>query len=117
MENKKIRFNLTKEQNEEITKLAKSNGQTITDFVISNLPITQENNVTLDMVKEKISKLNTFEEFSIPSLFGDTWINFSKRSKLSIGKLFYNKIKTGEINNVKFIGKSSANLALYKKIK
>ncbi|MBO5005476.1 MAG: single-stranded DNA-binding protein [Clostridia bacterium] len=119
MNNKKIKIsiNLTKDQYDEINKLAKGNEQTITDFVISNLPIIQENNVTLDIVKEKISKLSVLEEFSLPSLFGDIWISFSKRSRLSIGRLFYNKVTNGEIDNVEFIGKNSANLAFYRKIK
>lgn len=118
MNNKKISINLTATQYQEINKLAKESGQTITDWVISNLPITQDNNVTLDMVKEKISKLNVSEEFNLPLLFKDEWKNgFSKRSKLSMGRLFYNKVESGEIENVKFIGKNSANLANYKKIK
>lgn len=117
MDNKKISINLTKDQYDEINELAKVSGQTITDFVISKLPITQENNVTLDMVKEKISKLNILEEFSLPSLFGDIWIEFSKRSRLSMGRLLYNKVTNKEIDNVEFIGKNSANLAFYRKIK
>ena len=114
MNNKKFKIsvNLTKDQYDQIIELAKESGQTITDFVISKLPIPQENNVTLDMVKEKIS-----EEFSLPFLFGDVWIEFSKRSRLSMGRLFYNKVESGEIDNIKFIGKNSANLAFYRKIK
>lgn len=117
MDNKKISINLTATQYQEIDKLAKESGQTITDWVISNLPITQDNNVTLDMVREKINKLKILDEFSLPSLFEKEWIEFSKRSRLSMGRLFYNKVESGEIDNVKFIGKSSANLAKYKKIK
>lgn len=119
MDNKKIKMsvNLTKEQYKQINELAQASGQTITDFVISKLPITQENNVTLDMVKEKIRKLNVSEEFSLPSLFGNVWIEFSKRSRLSMGRLFYNKVESREIENVEFIGKNSANLAFYRKIK
>ena len=117
MNNKKISINLTATQHQEISKLAKKSGQTITDWVISNLPITQDNNVTLDMVKEKISKLNVSEEFSLPSLFGDIWIDFSKRSRLSMGRLFFNKVESREIDNVEFISKNSANLAFYRKVK
>lgn len=118
MNNKKISINLTATQYNEINELAKESGKTITDWVISNLPITQENNVTLEMVKEKISKLNISEEFNLPLLFKDEWKNgFTKRSKLSMGRLFYNKVENGEIDNVQFIGKNSANLAKYKKIK
>lgn len=119
MNNKKFKIsvNLTKDQYDQINELAKVSGQTITDFVISNLPIPQENNVTLDMVREKISKLNVSEEFSLPSLFGDVWIEFSKRSRLSMGRLFYNKVESREIDNVEFAGKNSANLAFYRKIK
>ena len=119
MNNKKFKISvdLTKDQYDQIIELAKESGQTITDFVISKLPIPQENNVTLDMVKEKISKLNISEEFSLPFLFGDVWIEFSKRSRLSMGRLFYNKVESGEIDNIKFIDKNSANLAFYRKIK
>lgn len=116
--NKKISINLTATQYQEVSKLSEESGLTITDWVISKLPITQENSVTLEMVKEKIDTLNVMEEFSLPSLFKDEWKDgFSKRSKLSMGRLFFNKVESGEINTVKFIGKTSANLAKYKKIK
>lgn len=115
MNNKKISINLTAVQYQQINNLSKKNGQTITDWVISHLPITQENNLNLNTIKKEIDKLKVSEKFSLPSLFGDEWVKFSKRSRLSMGRLFFNKVDSGEIDNIIFIGKNSANLAFYKK--
>lgn len=112
----KVSVNFTMEQYHALVELAQSNEQTITDCIISNLPIPQENKLTLSLVKEKIDSLNNKEEFSLPSLFKGEWEGFSKRSRLSIGTLFSRKVKANEISNVEFIRKDSGNLSIYRKI-
>lgn len=112
---KKISILLTDEQYAELAEKAKDSNLTITDYVVSQLPISQEKKVQLADVLEKVKKL-PIGEFNIPALFTEQeWNGFTKGSRLTVGKQFFKEVNN--LPNVNFKGKNSANLAIYEKIK
>lgn len=109
----KISILLTNQQYEELIFIAKERGLTITDLVLSQLPIIQEKKITLSDVLGKV-KNRTSGEFSIPSLYTiEEWKSFTKGSKLTVGKQFYKEI--ANLEGIEFLRKNSANLAIYRK--
>ena len=109
----KISILLTEQQYQELVTISKEHCLTITDLVLSKLPITQEKKITLSDVLEKIKNIPP-GDFTIPSLYAkDEWINFTKGSKLTVGKQFCKEVAT--LENIEFLGKNSANLAIYRK--
>lgn len=111
----KISILLNDEQYEQLVVEAKDKGLTITDFVLSKLPVTKEKKVTLYDVLERVKKIPV-GEFNIPSLYAaEEWKEFTKGSRLTVGKQFYRAIS--DLENLEFIRKDSANLAIYRKKK
>lgn len=109
----KISILLTDQQYDELVVAAKEKGLTITDLVLSQLPITQEKKITLSDVLERIKK-RPAGEFSLPNLYtSEEWKSFTKGSKLTVGKQFYKQIVN--LDGVEFLHKNSANLAVYRK--
>lgn len=109
----KISILLTEQQYQELAAISKENCLTITDLVLSKLPITQEKKIRLSDVLEKVKNMPS-GDFTLPSLYTkDEWINFTKGSKLTVGKQFYKEI--ANLKNIEFLGKNSANLTIYRK--
>ncbi|AWZ48372.1 hypothetical protein C3495_05860 [Clostridiaceae bacterium 14S0207] len=95
---KKISLNVSDEQYEEILQKSKINNQTVTDFILNNLPITHYTKLTLNKINNKVNKLKKGKKFSIPELFDKTmeWDKFTKGSRLTVGKLFYQSVTQGD---------------------
>jgi len=111
---KKVSINLTDEQHMELAILADASGLSINDYVLQNLPITQEVKITVNLIEEKVG-LFSGSLFSLPDLFTPTeWKSFSVGSRLAISKQFYKKVNEGKVN-VEIHGKTSANMMIYKK--
>ena len=111
----KLSINFSDQQYLEIKELAKEGNKSITDWIISNLPISQQNKLVLQEIENRVSKLPP-RDFSIPDLFSkEEWVKFTVGSRLVEPKQFYKKVLNSMIPNVTFIGKTSANLALYSK--
>ena len=109
----KISILLTDQQYEELSTLARKSGLTITDLVLSKLPITQEKKITLSDVLERIKNIPPCD-FSIPSLYdAQEWKSFTKGSKLTVGKQFYKEVSN--LKDIEFLNKNSAKLAIYRK--
>jgi len=111
----KLSINFTDQQYLEIKELAKEGNKSITNWIISYLPITQENKLDLQSIEDRTSNFLP-GDFSIPDLFSKKeWGEFTVGSRLVAPKQFNQKVINSEIPNVIFIGKTSANLALYTK--
>lgn len=109
----KISILLTEEQYKELATIAKEQCLTISDLVLSTLPITQEKKIKLSDVLEKVKNIPS-GDFPLPSLYSkDEWKNFTKGSKLTIGKQFSKEV--ANLENIEFLSKNSANLAIYRK--
>lgn len=94
---------------------------TLTDYLISqSLPEHINDIVTVDKVISKLSSKKSGDVFSIRDLFSNNeWINFTRGSRISTGRLFFQTYDKNQFNlqsSIKFLGKNSANLAFYKKI-
>jgi len=118
---KKISLSVSESQFSQIKTKSEELNITMTDFIISNLPIVQDNKLSITTVETKINSLECGKTFSIPSLFSKAdWDNFEKGSRPSVGRLFYKKVidvNDSLSKSVKFLKKNSANLAIYEKIK
>ncbi len=105
----------------EIQQLAKAENLTITDFLLfKSLPNYGTNILTVNMVLDRVKELEKGKVFAIPDLFTDEeWCKFSRGSRISTGRKFYEHLKHNENNfqkEVRFLKKNTANLALYKKL-
>lgn len=117
-----IRF--TEEELKAVEVAALKKGQTMTSYVkniiLENVGIygSSSNDLTLTMIDQKASLLKPEELFSIKGLFElDDWIEFSKKSRLSMGRLFFKNTEEGGLFHGKyeFVEKGSSNLAIYRR--
>ena len=106
-----------------IKQAASEENLTITDFIISKSDPTyleDQNILQIDSILKEISKLPEKSVFSLKSLYDEgKWINFSRGSRISTGRLFfryYDENIDGLKKKIKFIGKNSGNLAQYEKL-
>lgn len=107
----KISILLTDQQHGELISESERLGVTITDLVISKLPVTQEKKVLLSDVCARVNALQP-GTFTIPSLYSkEEWSSFTKGSKLNVGKSFNKKV--AELDYIEFSHKNSANHAVY----
>lgn len=106
---------------EKIQQSANEKKLTLTDLLILNsAPEYLENILTVNKVIDKISTIPVGSKFSLKSLYPiDVWTEFSTGSRISTGRLFfqsYDKNFDNLKSKIKFLGKNSANLAMYEKI-
>lgn len=116
---KQVTLKVTEETHAFILENAEAKNLTITDFLLSHVvPNYLQNLLTVDEVTARLSSLNSGEVFTIPSLFSDEeWNNFTSGSRVSTGRLFRQAIdKLPLKNEVEYMKKNSANLAIYRKI-
>lgn len=114
---KKISVLLSDQQYDELLELSNNSNLTLSDYVISKLPIIKEDKVTLSEVLLRVkNKVKVGEKFTIPSLFSkNEWESFTKGSRLTVGKQFGRKISEIEDMKIAFLYKNGANLAIYKR--
>lgn len=119
---KTITLRASNEIYEEIQKKALKQNMTVSAFILSNISDNYANGrkITLDDVYEKISELSPGDTFTVPGLFeADTWNGTPTGIRLSLGRSFKKAFlgnSTDLKNTVKYLGKNSANLAIYQKI-
>lgn len=112
---KKVSINLSEEQYQALKEIANQSSLSMTDYIIGNLPIPQENKLTLKLLEDKVAALPP-RDFSLPELFSDEeWSSFVVGSRLSVAKSFNKKVKGRQIPSVSYKTKTSANLAIYTK--
>ena len=63
-----------------------------------------------------IGQLKSGDIFTLPDLFGKTWNNINKTTKLGLGREFKKQVDAGNIPRVKPVDKRSDNLRQYQKI-
>lgn len=118
---KQITLRLTEEQFETLKSLAKEQRLSISDYLLTKaLPNHLQDILTVDKILQRIEGKNVGETFSLRDLFTkNEWENFIQGSRISTGRLFYKNYlnnESGLKDLVEFLGKNSANLAIYKKI-
>lgn len=118
---KNISIRVTEEQYNKIAELSSKDGVTMTEFILTKCEvINEEQDLTVASVMSEIEKLPKDKEFTIRSLYSyNDWINFSKRSRLSVGRTVYNYIDkhdNTELSKIaEFVGKDSSNTAIYRR--
>lgn len=106
----------------EIQGKALEQNMTVSAFILSKISDNYANDrgLTLDDVYQKISELSPGDIFTVPSLFEiDTWNGTPTGIRLSLGRSFrkaFSDPSNDLRNTIKYLGKNSANLAIYQKI-
>nr|WP_317333478.1 DUF1413 domain-containing protein [uncultured Romboutsia sp.] len=118
---KNISIRVTEEQYDKIAELSSKEGITMTEFILSKCEVINDGqDLTVASVISKIKDVPRNKEFTIRSLYSyNDWINFSKRSILSVGRTVYNyidKYDDTELSKIaEFVGKDSSNTAIYRR--
>ena len=112
---KNISIRVTEEQYYKILEQSSKEGVTMTEFILTKCEvINKEQDLTVASVMSEIKK------FTIRSLYSyNDWKDFSKRSRLSVGRTVYNyvdKYNDTELSKIaEFVGKDSSNTAIYRR--
>ncbi|KOF56129.1 hypothetical protein AGR56_04205 [Clostridium sp. DMHC 10] len=116
---------ITLRVSDEILRTLQTNADTenltLTDYILcKSIPDYISGILTVGKVVAKIPCKKAGDTFSIKDLFSTSdWKNSTPGSHISTGRLFYEAYKKNEFNlksRIEFVGKNSANLAIYKKL-
>ncbi|AKA72332.1 DUF1413 domain-containing protein [Clostridium scatologenes] len=104
-----------------LQEFADAKNLTVTDYLISqSLPSYIDEILTVGKVLDKLPSKKTDDVFSIKDLFSPSdWKNSTPGSHISTGRLFFQAYEKNQFNlqsRIRFVGKNSANLAIYKKL-
>ena len=115
-----ITIRLTNELLSKLMVLANEESMTVSEYMLAkSIPDYAEKLLTVKKIIEKIDCLASEEKFSLRDLYSqEEWLAFTIGSRISAGREFYKSYERNEYHlkdKVKFLGKNSANLALYKK--
>lgn len=118
---RQITLKLAESIYEEIQSKADEAKMTVTDYLVScALPDYKKALLSVDDVILAIRKRKSGDIFSLEELFTpEQWSSYSDGSHISAGRLFkkaYNNGKYDVDKLVKWVGKTSANLAKYQKL-
>ena len=117
---KEYSIRLTNELLSKLKVLANEESMTVSEYMLAkSIPDYAEKLLTVKKIIEKIDCLASEEKFSLRDLYSqEEWLAFTIGSRISAGREFYKSYERNEYHlkdKVKFLGKNSANLALYKK--
>ena len=103
---------LTDKEFEEVEKLAKERGLSISQYV-KRYPISDDDfDYRYEFLKKAAVKQPKNCPFTVMSLFDD-WDEISRGVKLSLGRCFYHLVKGGKLPKVEPAGKNSSSVQLY----
>lgn len=115
---------LPKRALQRIKNEASKKGLTVTDYILSNTDpdySLSDNVLEVTDILKRLDSMPKDKVFNLESLYEkEEWTSFSTGSRISTGRLFYQSYDKGLYDlkdKVIFLGKNSANLATYKKIK
>ena len=116
-----ITLRLSDDTLEKVQQLSDKENLTVTDYLLSKaVPGYIDTILTVDKILDKLKSTSKDDTFSLKSLYPkDNWESFTTGSRISTGRLFYQAYEKNLYNlqtRIKFLGKNSANLAIYKKI-
>ncbi|MEY8762488.1 MULTISPECIES: DUF1413 domain-containing protein [Clostridium] len=116
-----ITLRVSKSTLKKLQKYADAKNLTVTDYLISQaLPNYIDEILTVGKVLDKLPSKKSGNVFSIKDLFSASdWSNSTPGSHISTGRLFFQAYEKNQFNlksRIEFLGKNSANLAIYKKL-
>ena len=116
-----ITLRLSDDMLEKVQQLADETNLTVTDYLLSKaVPGYIDEILTVDKILDKLDSISKNDTFSLKSLYPiDIWESFTTGSRISTGRLFYQSYEKNLYNlknRIEFLGKNSANLAIYKKV-
>lgn len=99
---------------------ANFSNMTVSEYVLSRCNLHSLDKLLLSDVIERAINLRRGVEFSIRDLYEkDEWEEFTRASKLSVGRIFYLSTKEGRFelsSKVEYLKKDSKNRATYRRI-
>ena len=115
---KRVQFVLTDAEYEQLQAIVADKGVTISKYVKDRVMPKKDNfELVWNEFSEKLQNYPAQTEFSVAQILTDErWDTLDKSTKLSIARLFNKNVSNGEYSNVVYIGRSSSNVSLYKKI-
>lgn len=115
---KRVQFVLTDAEYEQLQAIVADKGVTISKYVKDRvMPKEDSFELVWNEFSEKLQNYPAQTEFSVAQILTDErWDTLDKSTKLSIARLFNKNVSNGEYKNVVYIGRSSSNVSLYKKI-
>ena len=107
---------LSEEEYKGLEKRAETEGLPLSVYVRSLLLGDEDEFSTA--YKEAIARVTALApgtEFNLKSLFGTDWTQ-SRGTKLTLGRTFYEVVRSGTVLTVKALGKDSSNIMQYKRL-
>lgn len=103
---------LTDEEYENVSKLAKIKGLSISQYVKRYEISDVEFDRRYEYLKSKAMQQPINSTFTVMELFED-WDKIDRGVKLSLGRCFYHLVKAGKLSGVKATGKNSSSIQQY----
>lgn len=115
---KRVQFVLTDAEYEQLQAIVADKGVTISKYVKDKvMPKEDSFELVWNEFSEKLENYPVQTEFNVAQILTDErWSELDKSTKLSIARLFNKNVSNGEYKNVVYIGRSSSNVSIYKKI-
>lgn len=115
---KRVQFVLTDAEYEQLQAIVADKGVTISKYVKDRvMPKEDSFELVWNEFSEKLENYPVQTEFNVAQILTDErWSELDKSTKLSIARLFNKNVSNGEYKNVVYIGRSSSNVSIYKKI-
>ena len=99
---------LSEEEHKRLEKRAETEGLPLSVYVRSLLLGDKE-------ALARVTALAPGTEFNLKSLFGTDWTQ-SRGTKLTLGRTFYEMVRSSAVPTVKALGKDSSNIMQYKRL-
>lgn len=115
MGNKSVQILFTEKQYVDLEKKAEKHGLTVPLYIKGVMLEDDEFSVAYKKLIEKVEALPSGTRFTIRSLFGTEW-TMSRGIKLSLGKVYFDRVKSRSLTNVSDEGKDSSNVMWYVKL-
>lgn len=121
----RVQFVVNEEEYEILKKMVCEKGVSISkyvkDAVFSTIPQKSSFEKLWQEFTQKLDEYPCGIEFDVSQIMTQgKWNALDRSSKLSLARLFNKKVsveKSSEFSNIEFVGRSSSNVSIYKKIR
>ena len=115
MSKKSVQILFSGEEFSKLEKEAVKCGLTVPLYIKGQVLKDSEFDTNYKKLIKKVEEIPAGTRFTIQLLFGIEW-TMSRGLKLSLGKIYYKRVKDGTIVNVEPEGKDSSNVMWYVKL-
>ena len=111
-----IQLSLNDSEHTILTAAAAKQGIPVVDYIRSRI-FDEENEFTTAYAEtlRRVEALPPGTKFNLKALFGTDW-TMSRGTKLTLGRTFYEMVRSSAVPTVKALGKDSSNIMQYKRL-